>query len=151
MITAHMQISISNCCYLPNMEDAQSGTVHMCDYCTHALHKYSLYIYIGAKPTLKMLMSFPTLVEGMRKNLDIIQKTSLSYVKLGTFLLEDDNCDIVDSLKEQCQSDPVNITRAIYKKWISGTGRKPLTWQTLVDVLAEIELCSVADEIKRCL
>lgn len=129
------------------MEDAQGGTVHVCDYCTHALHKYSLYI--GAEPTLKMLMSFPTLVEGMRKNLDIIQKTSLSYVKLGTFLLEDDNCDIVDSLKEKFQGDPVNITHAVYKRWISGTGRKPLTWQTLVDVLAEIELCSVADEIKR--
>eukprot|EP00731_Ephydatia_muelleri_P005460 Em0002g1636a len=60
---------------------------------------------------------------------------------------EDDNGDIVNCQKEACHLDPIQITTAVYKKWISGTGRKPVTWQTLVDVLREIELNRVADDI----
>ena len=87
------------------------------------------------------------MVDGEKKTIDIIQRTGTSYEKLGMFLLEDDNGDIVDSLKEPCHHDRIQITRAVYKKWISGTGRKPVTWQTLVDVLREIDLNRVADDI----
>ena len=63
------------------------------------------------------------------------------------YLLDDDNCDIVEDLEEKYHHDPVKIITNIYKKWISGTGRKPVTWQTLVGVLRDIELNSLADEI----
>ena len=39
------------------------------------------------------------------------------------------------------------IVTAVHKKWVSGTGMKPVTWQTLVDVLRDIELNSLVDEI----
>ena len=103
------------------------------------------------KPTLKLLTGLPSLVDGVKKNLDIIQRTSTSYTKLGMYLLDDDNCDIVDSYKEKYKNDPVEIVSAVYKKWISGTGRKPVTWQTLVDVLREIELNSLAGDIEATL
>ena len=87
---------------------------------------------------MTLLACFPSVVDGEKKAINIIQRI---------FLLEDDNGDIIDSLKEPCHHDPIQITTAVYKKWISGTGRKPVTWQTLVDVLREIELNRVADDI----
>ena len=84
----------------------------------------------------------------MKKNVNIIQKTSTNYTIIGMHLLEDDNCDIVDALKEKHRGDPEEIITAVYKKWISGTGRKPVTWHTLVDVLRDVELTSVADIIE---
>ena len=68
---------------------------------------------------MKLLTCFSSHVDG-EKMIDIIQKTGTSYEKLGMFLLEDDNSDIVDSLKEACHHDPIQITTAVYKKWMSG-------------------------------
>ena len=104
--------------------------------------------YTGV-PTVKLLTSLPIPGDGAkRKNHNIIQRTSTCYTNLAMYLLDDDNCEIVDSLKEKCHGDPVEITRAVYKKWIFGTGRQPVTWQTLVDVLREIQLNSLAEEIE---
>eukprot|EP00731_Ephydatia_muelleri_P012929 Em0007g239a len=103
-------------------------------------------------PTVKLLTSLPIPGDGAkRKNHNIIQKTSTCYTNLAMYLLDDDNCEIVDSLKEKCHGDPEEIVTAVYKKWISGTGRKPVTWQTLLDVLREIELNSLAEEIETAL
>ena len=100
-------------------------------------------------PTIKLLTSLPSRVGGVSKNLNIIQRTSISYTKLGMYLLDDDNCDIVEGLEERYHHDPAKIATAIYKMWISGTGRRPATWQTLVGVLRDIELNSLADDIER--
>ena len=99
-------------------------------------------------PTIKLLTSIPSLADGVRKNLNIIQRTSTSYIKLGMHLLDDDNCDIVYALREKYYHDPVEIVTAVYKMWISGSGRRPATWQTLVGVLRDIELNSLADDIE---
>ena len=49
------------------------------------------------EPTIKLLTCF----QSVKKKLDIIQMTSTSYIKLGMYLLNDDNCDIVDGFKEK--------------------------------------------------
>ena len=66
-------------------------------------------------------------------------------------LLNDDNCDIVAILKEKYHDDPEEIVKAVYKKWIDGTGRTPVSWQTLVGVMRDIELNSLAEEIETAL
>ena len=43
--------------------------------------------------------------------------------------------------------DHTKITRNIYKKWTSGAGRKPTSWETLLEVFKEIKLVSLAEEI----
>ena len=107
--------------------------------------------YTGV-PTVKLLTSLPILGDdAKRKNLNIIQRTSTCYTNLAMYLLDDDNCEIVDCLKEKCRGDPQEIVTTVYKKWISGTGRQPVTWQTLIDVLRDIELTSLAEEIETAL
>ena len=100
-------------------------------------------------PTLKLLTNLP--IDGMKKNLKIIQKTRTCYNELAMYLLNDDNCDIVDTLKEKRRGDPEEIVRAVYKKWMNGAGRQPAAWQILVGVLKEIELNSLTDEIEAAL
>ena len=74
--------------------------------------------YTGV-PTVKLLTSLPIPGDGAkRKNLNIIQRTSTCYTKLAMYLLDDDNCEIVDCLKEKCRGDPEEIVTAVYKKWI---------------------------------
>ena len=115
--------------------------------CTWTCHTTFKRLHTGM-PTIKLLTSLPSLVGGVRKNLNIIQRTSTSYTKLGMYLLVDDNWDIVYALREKYHHDPVEIVTAVYKKWISGTGRQPATWQTLVGVLREIEMNILADDIE---
>ena len=106
--------------------------------------------YTGV-PTVKLLTFLPIPGDGAKKNLNIIQRTSTQYTKLAMFLLDDDNCTTVDSLKDQYRGVPEEIVRAVYQKWINGAGRQPVTWQTLVDVLRKIELSSLAEEIETVL
>ena len=104
-----------------------------------------MHLYTDA-PTLKQLTTY--LVDGKKeKTLNIIQRTSTHYTNLSMFLLDDVNQHIINSLKEKFHHDPEKIVTAVYERWISGTGKKPVTWQTLVDVLRDIQLNSLADEI----
>ena len=106
--------------------------------------------YTGV-PTMKLLTSYPIKFGSEENKLKIIQSTSKYYEKLAMFLLDDDNCDIVDCLKEEYHNNPEKIVTAVYKKWLVGTGRKPVTWQTLVGVLREIELNILAKDIETAL
>ena len=49
---------------------------------------------------------------------------------------------------EASKSDPVNITAEILKEWLQGKGRKPVTWQTLVNCLRDTDLNILADVIE---
>ena len=44
--------------------------------------------------------------------------------------------------------DADEINKAILEKWISGKGRGPFTWDTLVKCLRDTELNVLADEIE---
>ena len=94
-----------------------------------------------ATPTIRDLMSITV------GQLNIIQSIGTRYYDLGIPLLEDDNGVLVDALTSQHQHNAEAITRAIFQRWITGTGRKPTTWRTLVDVLRQCQLAAQADVI----
>ena len=77
-------------------------------------------------------------------HLNMIQSVGTRYPTLGIFLLEDDNGVLVDALTLEHQHNAEEITHAIFLRWIGGTGRKPTTWRTLVDVLRQSQLATQA-------
>ena len=79
--------------------------------------------------------------------LNIIQSIGTWYPTLGILLLEDDSGVLVDALRSEHLLNVEAITRAIFQRWITGTGRKPTTWRTLVDVLRQCQLAAQADAI----
>ena len=40
------------------------------------------------------------------------------------------------------------INTEILREWVTGRGKKPVTWETLTEVLRDIELCALASEIE---
>lgn len=82
--------------------------------------------------------------------MSIIQKVcaNYNYFKLALFLLDDENGIQVEALEKQHHQDAENITKAIFKRWIQGSGRRPVSWNTLVIALQDAGLKELADEIE---
>ena len=45
-------------------------------------------------------------------------------------------------------NDPERINIEILQEWVTGRGKQPVTWTTLVEVLRDIELSVLAAEIE---
>ena len=70
------------------------------------------------------------------------------YVQFGTFLLDDRNGSRVKVMAHKHHYDAEQINTEILQAWLTGTGRKPVTWATLVEILHDIELSTLAGDIK---
>ena len=70
------------------------------------------------------------------------------YVKLGIQLLQDDNGNIIAGIERKKHGDPGDITVEILRQWLQGKGRKPVTWQTLVECLQSTGLHVAANYIQ---
>lgn len=96
-------------------------------------------------PTLPEFISFP-LSDGTRVNL--AKKIGHEYTSFGVLLLEDSDGMVVDSIEQQLNSNPERINNRIFQQWLQGKGREPVTWTTLVAVLREIGLRTLAKDIE---
>ena len=98
------------------------------------------------KPTLPLLQRFPTKSGDVTK---IIERIGTKHHELGIRLLDDKDGMITANIEAQYKHDPPSrATEAILQKWLQGTGRIPQTWDTLIVVLREIELNTLAQKIK---
>ena len=97
------------------------------------------------KPTLPLLQRFLTKSGGVIK---IIQEIGTKKHDLGIHLLNDVKGTVTDNIEAQHNPYQTSIIRAIFQKWLEGTGRTPQSWGTLVTVLREIELRVLAQEIE---
>ena len=106
------------------------------------MFQVNLQFFILPSSAIRELMSISV------GHLNMIQSVGTRYSTLGTFLLEDDNGVLVDTLTLEHQRNAEEITRAIFQRWIGGTGRKPTTWRTLVGVPRQSQLATQADAIE---
>ena len=102
-------------------------------------------------PTMPQLqlLNIPTHKDG--EGLRIIHGIGTTYLDFGTMILNDDLSSRVKSLEHQFQRDCNAINWNILQAWVSGEGRKPVTWKTLVTVLKEIQLEVLARKIEICI
>ena len=70
------------------------------------------------------------------------------YVQFGTFLLDDRNGSRVKIMAHKHLNDAEQINTEILQEWLTGRGKQPVTWATLVEVLRDIELSTLAGEIE---
>ena len=97
------------------------------------------------KPTLPELLKF-TCTDGRVLNIPV--EIATKYVQFGIFLLDDRNGSKVKIMARKHLNDAEEINTEILQEWLSGRGKQPVTWPTLVKVLHDIELSSLADEIE---
>ena len=102
------------------------------------------FILTANRPTMQLLLDFP----GMKRRINIAKDISTHYREVGTFLLEEETNATVNSLSHSCNRDCEEINSRLLNRWLEGKGKKPITWETLVEVLRKAELQVLADEIK---
>ena len=73
---------------------------------------------------------------------------SIKYVQFGALLLDDRNGSRVKNLEYEHHYNIEQINTAILQEWVNGRGKQPVTWATLVKVLRDIELSTLADSIE---
>lgn len=100
------------------------------------------YFYIGTRPTLPQILSFP--FQSGRAN--IAQKIAKSYRTFGILLLNDKDGATVDSLSMHNQS-PEDITVTILAHWLQGQGKESISWETLIAVIRETGFKTLAADI----
>ena len=97
------------------------------------------------KPTLPELLKF---VCTDKRLVNIPVEIATKYVQFGTFLLDDRNGSRVKIIARKHHYDAEQINIEILQEWLAGKGKQPATWATLVEVLRDIELSSLAGEIE---
>ena len=102
--------------------------------------------HLGTKPTLPELLKF-TCADGRVINIPV--EIGNKYVQFGAFLLEDDSTGSrVKIMAHKHLNDAELINTEILKEWLTRRGKQPVTWATLVEVLRNIELSTLAYEIE---
>lgn len=90
-------------------------------------------------------MSFP------RNKTDIVQRIGAKHHVFGINLLNDEDGSKTSGFEDRFGRDAYRICLEIFKLWLQGQGRKPVTWVTLVTVLKDIDLLTLASEIETSL
>ena len=65
--------------------------------------------------------------------------------KFGLFLLDNDR---IHAIAYKYMDDAEQINREVLRQWIADRGKHPVTWETLTEVLRDIELVTLAREIE---
>ena len=99
--------------------------------------------FAGERPNLLNLLHF----RSEKGIINIPKEISTKYLKFGIFLLNDATGAEVSTIISKHSDDAERINLEILKLWIEGKG-KPLSWDTLIDVLKETGLVALASDIK---
>ena len=84
---------------------------------------------------------------GKTKRINIPQEISTTFYQFGILLLEDETGARVKSIEYRYRGNSEQISAEILEQWINGKGKQPVTWGTLVKVLRDVELTTLARDI----
>ena len=112
--------------------------------CMHQLSELSFIIPLtGDQPTLNELIKF----QGRTGRINIPQEIGTNFTNFGILLLNEQRGNRIDSIIHECRDNPEKITLRIFQEWIAGRGKLPVSWDTLIEVLRDIDLGTLADDI----
>ena len=104
------------------------------------------------KPPTPSTGDIPNMIElvrfrGKTKRINIPQEISTAFYQFGILLLEDETGARVKSIEYRYRGNSEQISTEILEQWINGKGKQPVTWGTLVKVLRDVELTTLAQDI----
>ena len=86
--------------------------------------------------------------QGMKRTINIPREIGSNYSQFGILLLNDHNGTRVSNIEDKHRGDTVQINTEILQEWASGRGKKPVSWETLIEVLCDIGFGALASEIE---
>ena len=81
----------------------------------------------------------------------IMDRLSPSWRRFGILLEFDDEGTQVKKIDEKHRGDPDLCCQAMFQHWLSGNGRKPLSWRTLIELLEDSDQEVLAGEVQNAL
>ena len=96
------------------------------------------------RPTLPQLLNFT------EEKVNIPIEIGIKYVQFGALILQDKNGTRVNNMEYEYQRNVERINTKILQEWLDGKGKQPVSWATLIGVLRDIELSTLADAISAC-
>ena len=93
---------------------------------------------------IREIIVFP----GKRGNVNISQEIGINFFKVGVFLLNDRTGARVRAIEYKYCGDIEQICLEVFQLWMQGSGRQPVSWQTLVEVFREAGLMTLAGMIE---
>ena len=101
-------------------------------------------VAVSGNPTLPNLLKF---TRADKKNISIPVEIGNKYIQFGTLILEDESGTSIYSMEHK-HRDAERINMEILCEWLKGKGKQPVTWATLIEVLHDIELTTLADTVR---
>ena len=80
--------------------------------------------------------------------INIPREMGSNYYCFGFNLLDDPNGTRICNLELAYRQSVERINTEILREWATGRGKKPVSWQTLTEVLHDIELHVLVSEIE---
>ena len=105
---------------------------------------FCISVFADGRPDLLKLLSFPG---KSGSNINIPQQIGTNYRMFGVLLLNDKTAAEVTAIVNEHRENAADINLEILRLWIEGKG-KPLSWNTLINVLKDIGLGTLASDIQ---
>ena len=83
--------------------------------------------------------------------LNIFEKIGSNYKDFGSLLLNDERGEKVQAIAKEHMGEAKSINREIFREWLRSRGASPVSWRTLIDVLNDIGLKTLATDITNTL
>ena len=99
---------------------------------------------VNGPPNLRRLTAFPT----RHGRVNIAQEVGVKYQTFAAQLLEDPTGAKVNSMEHKHGRDSLRINTEVLQEWLRGQGRRPVSWRTLIEVLRDIQLRTLAGDIE---
>ena len=103
----------------------------------------SLCIVTANCPTVRDCICF----QGRQRTINIPQEIGPNYYQFGLHLLDDPNGTRVRNIEHDCR-EIEQINTEILREWVTRRGKKPVSWQTLIQVFELGDLASEIEVIK---
>ena len=100
------------------------------------------------RPTLPLLIDFPS---STGRGLNVTQEIGVHYKEFGLLLLNDESGATITAIEHQYHQRAAAINCEILQRWIQGSGKQPVTWETLVEALKQVGLNTLASQIESSL
>ena len=96
-------------------------------------------------------LKLPKVSNEDEKSFDVAERIGRSYKKVGGELLEDSSGNKVENIWTDNLHMVVDTNVAILKEWLKGSGKRPVTWRTLIQVLEKCGELELAQDIRKAL
>jgi hypothetical protein len=87
------------------------------------------------------------LLECSGKSLKLIQSIAAKWEQIARRLYFDHH--VIGIITKDCHQQAELACQSVLTRWLNGEGRQPISWTTLITVLDEADLSSVAEDLKK--